>query len=118
MIRLNISFPVIPITQFWKADSFPYYHLKLANTSSVKRVLEGMIVSKTKKTQEKLPKKRNFVTKFSKNCLKWLKFTYFVDNTSKCIPYQKFLGTLQLFLTDSQKSRIHLVYLQNFSISR
>ena len=77
-----------------------------------------MIVSQTKKTQEKLPKKRNFVTKFSKNRLKWLKFTYFVDNTSKCIPYQKFFGKLQLLLTDSQKSRIHLVYLQNFSISR
>ena len=47
---------------------------------------------KPKKTQEKLPKKRNFVTKFSKNCLKWLKFTYFVDNTSKCIPYQNFFN--------------------------
>ena len=77
-----------------------------------------MIVSQTKKTQEKLPKKRNFVTKFSKNRLKWLKFTYFVDNTSKCIPYQNFFGKLQLLLTDSQKSQIHLVYLQNFSISR
>ena len=75
-----------------------------------------MIVSQTKKTQEKLPKKRNFVTKFSKNRLKWLKFTYFVDNTSKCIPYQNFFGKLQLLLTDSQKSRIHLVYLHNFSI--
>ena len=26
-----ISFPVIPITQFWKVDSFPYRWLKLAN---------------------------------------------------------------------------------------
>ena len=46
------------------------------------------------KTQEKLPRKRNFITKFSKSCLKWLKFTYFVDNTSKCIPEQIFFGKL------------------------
>ena len=81
-------------------------------------VLEGKIVSQTKKLKKNCQKKRNFVTKFSKNCLKWLKFTYFVDNTSKCIPYQKFFGKNQLFLTDRQKSRIHLVYLQKFSISR
>ena len=29
-----------------------------------------------------------------------------------------FFGKLQLFLTDGQKSQIHVVYLQNFSISR
>ena len=34
------------------------------------------------------------------------------------MPEQIFFGKLQLFLTDSQKSRIHVVYLQNFSISR
>ena len=65
-----------------------------------------------------MPQKRNFITKFSNNCLKWLKFTYFVDNTSKCIPEQFFFGKLQLFMIYSQKSRIHVVYLQNFSISR
>ena len=77
-----------------------------------------MIVSQNKKLKKNCPKKRNFITKFSKSCLKWLKFTYFVDNTSKCIPEQIFFGKLQLFLTDSQKSRIHVVYLQNFSISQ
>ena len=77
-----------------------------------------MIVSQNKKLKKNCQKKRNFITKFSKNCLKLLKFTYFVDNTSKCIPEQIFFGKLQLFLTDSQKSRIHVVYLQNFSISR
>ena len=66
----------------------------------------------------KIAKKRSLVAKFSKYPLKWLKFTYFVDNASKCIPYQHFSGKLQLFLPDSQKSRIHVVYLQNFSISR
>ena len=78
----------------------------------------GMIVSQTKKLKKNCQKKRNFVTKFSKNHPKWLKFTYFVDNASKCIPYQLFFGKLQLFLPDSQKSRIYVVYLQNFSISR
>ena len=78
----------------------------------------GMIVSQTKKLKKNCQKKRNFITKFSKNHPKWLKFTYFVDNASKCIPYQHFSGKLQLFLPDSQKSRIHVVYLQNFSISR
>ena len=78
----------------------------------------GMIVSQTKKLKKNCQKKRNFITKFSKNHPKWLKFTYFVDNASKCIPYQHFFGKLQLFLPDSQKSRIHVVYLQNFSISR
>ena len=77
-----------------------------------------MIVSQNKKLKKNCQKKRNFITKFSKNCLKLLKFTYFVDNTSKCIPEQFFFGKLQLFLTDSQKSRIHVVYLQNFSISQ
>ena len=76
-----------------------------------------MIVSQNKKLKKNCQKKRNFIANFSKNCLKLLKFTYFVDNTSKCIPEQIFFGKLQLFLTDSQKSRIHVVYLQNFSIS-
>ena len=80
--------------------------------------MESKIISQTKKLKKNCQKKRNFVTKFSKNHPKWLKFTYFVDNASKCIPYQHFFGKLQLFLPDSQKSRIHVVYLQNFSISR
>ena len=50
------------------------------------RVLEGNIVSQTKKLKKKCPKRRNFVTKFSKNHLKLLIFAYFVDNASKCIP--------------------------------
>ena len=77
----------------------------------------GMIVSQTKKLKKICQKREIFVTKFSKNHLKLLKFTYFVDNASKCIPYQMFFGKLKLFLPDSQKSRNHVVYLQNFSIS-
>ena len=73
---------------------------------------------KPKNSRKNAQKKRNFVTKFSKICPEWSKFTYFVDNASKCIPYKFFFGKLQLFLPDSQKSQIHLVYLQNFSISR
>ena len=62
-----------------------------------------MIVSQNKKLKKNCQKREIFRTKFSKNCLKWLKFTYFVDNTSKCIPHQNFVGKLQLFLTDGQK---------------
>ena len=67
------------------------------------------------KNSRKIAKTEKFCNKIFK---KLLKFTYFVDNTSKCIPEQIFYGKLQLFLTDGQKSRIHLVYLQKFSISQ
>ena len=56
-----------------------------------------MIVSQTKKLKKNCQKRRNFVTNLSKNRLKWLKFTNFVDNASKCIPYQIFLAIYNYF---------------------
>jgi len=42
----------------------PLYAPDKCNTSSVKRFLEGMIVSQNKKLKKNCQKKRNFITKF------------------------------------------------------